>query len=79
MSEEDQNKTEVKKHNGKSMATYLPFLFESIGQVTVGVREVGLKFDGTSVCVDGQVYQPEQRVQIITTRQKQSRCTGETG
>ena len=61
------------------MTAYLPFLFQSIGQVTVGIGEVGLKLDGTSVCVDGQVYQPEQRVQIITTRQKQCRCTGETG
>jgi hypothetical protein len=36
---------------------HLTLLLQRVRQVAVGVREVGLQFDGASVRVDGQVYQ----------------------
>lgn len=33
--------------------TYLALFLECVGQVTVGIREVGLQFNGPPVCVYG--------------------------
>lgn len=38
-------------------APYTAFLLQGIGQVAVGVREVGLELNGPPVGVYGQVYQ----------------------
>ena len=35
-----------------------PLLLESIGQVAVGVREVGLQLNSSSIGIDGQVDEP---------------------
>lgn len=34
---------------------YLSFFFECIGQITVCVWEIRLQFNGTSICIDGQI------------------------
>lgn len=37
------------------MLPYIAFLLQGICQVAVGVGEVGLQFNGTTVCVNSQV------------------------
>ena len=39
--------------------TYAPLFLQSIGQIAVGVWKVWLKFNGSSIRVNGQLYQPE--------------------
>ena len=73
-SERKREKREQEKAKGLVLfrmfvIAYLSLLLEGIGQVTVGIREVGLQLYGSSVCVDGQVYQPEQTSKIIRTGQ----------
>ncbi len=40
----------------------LSLLLEGISEVAVGIRKVRLQFDGSSVCVNCQVYQTENIV-----------------
>ncbi len=40
---------------------YLPLLLECIGEVTVGIGEVWLQLDCTTVCINSKVYQSASR------------------
>lgn len=45
---------------------YIALLLEGVGQVTVGVREVGLQLDGAAVRVNGQV---DKTLLVVDARQ----------
>lgn len=48
------------------LPTHLSLLLERVGQIAVGVWEVGLQFDGSPVRVNGQV---NQSLLVVNARQ----------